>query len=176
MAQGSAELTSMPGYQPAGYMVFGAAGALLLALGFEYIGGYAPCPLCLVQRYAYYAAVPLGFVGLILLSAEARTAAGILFLIAGLALVANVGLGIYHSGIEWGWWPGPAACSNPAQTLAVGAGQSLLDALKSNSVISCSEAPFRFLSLSFAGWSAVISAVLAACGLVAANSNLDRVV
>jgi disulfide bond formation protein DsbB len=175
MARQASELTSLPGYQAAGFMMFGAAGALALALAFEHIGGYAPCPLCLVQRYAYYAAIPLGFVGLIALSAQARTAAGILFLIAGLAFVANTGLGIYHSGIEWGWWPGPAACSNPAQPLAIGDGQSLLESLRSNSVISCSEAPFRFLSLSFAGWSAVISAVLAACGLVAANVNLDRI-
>ncbi len=24
----------------------------------EHLGGYAPCPLCLMQRYAYYAAIP----------------------------------------------------------------------------------------------------------------------
>ena len=29
------------------------------ALAFEYLGGYTPCALCLIERYAFYAGVPL---------------------------------------------------------------------------------------------------------------------
>ena len=35
-----------------------AAAAILTALAFEHFGGYAPCPLCLEERYAYYFGVP----------------------------------------------------------------------------------------------------------------------
>ncbi|HAH66069.1 MAG TPA: disulfide bond formation protein B, partial [Rhizobiales bacterium] len=34
-----------------------AAATILTALGFQHLGGYAPCPLCLEERYAYYFAV-----------------------------------------------------------------------------------------------------------------------
>lgn len=176
MALSRGQATDVPGYRSAGYMTFGAAGAIALALAFEHLGGFAPCPLCLVQRYAYYASIPLGFLGLIALAAQARTAAGLLFLVAGLAFLANAGLGVYHSGVEWAWWPGPDSCAPAAQPLPLGEGQSLLDALPNTNVVSCTEAPFRFLTLSFAGWNAVISAVLGVCGLHAANVNLDRII
>ncbi|MEM1306794.1 MAG: disulfide bond formation protein B [Pseudomonadota bacterium] len=169
----SADIEKQPGYTAGSLLMFGAIAALAIAWGFEVVGGYAPCPLCLVQRYAYYAAVPMAFVGLIALSADWRLIAGLLFLFAGLAFVANTGLGVYHAGVEWGWWPGPDTCSGGAQPLDLTGGTNLLDALKSNSVVSCTEATFRMFGLTFAGWNAVISATLAACGLAAANAMLD---
>ena len=27
-----------------------------------------------------------------------------------LGMLWNAGLGVYHSGIEWKWWPGPQEC------------------------------------------------------------------
>ena len=55
-------------YRLGGLMLFATAGAIISALGFQYIGGYDPCPLCLMQRYAYYAAVPLLFIAMALAS------------------------------------------------------------------------------------------------------------
>ncbi len=52
-----------------------AAASILGALAFEHIGGLPPCPLCLEQRYAYYAGIPVLFFALVVLSAgEARWA------------------------------------------------------------------------------------------------------
>ena len=46
-------------------LVLVASGAIIaIALGFEFIGGYRPCPLCLQQRYAYYLAILVGAVSL----------------------------------------------------------------------------------------------------------------
>src|SRR3954464_14080351 len=91
--------------------VVGAA-TILGAWFFQYGLGINPCPLCLEQRYAYYFAVPLaGMVGVgdqagssrkVLIGALIAIAAGMLW---------NAGLGVYHSGVEWGWWPGPQECS-----------------------------------------------------------------
>ena len=39
-------------------MLLTAVAVILAALAFEHIGGYTPCPLCLQQRYAYYAGLP----------------------------------------------------------------------------------------------------------------------
>ncbi len=33
------------------------------ALGFQHIGGYTPCALCLLQRDPYYYAIPVGING-----------------------------------------------------------------------------------------------------------------
>ena len=45
------------GHEPAlsaSALVFvGAAVTILTALAFEHLGGYAPCPLCLEERYTY---------------------------------------------------------------------------------------------------------------------------
>lgn len=143
-----------------------ATGAILAALGFQYIGGYTPCPLCLQQRYAYYLAIPAVLVATYLAPARPSVARAIVLVIAA-AFVANAALGIYHSGAEWGWWPGPQSCANGVPVdLSTG---RLTDALKKARVIRCDEAPWRLMWLSFAGWNVVISAGLAALAVVASR-------
>jgi disulfide bond formation protein DsbB len=127
---------------------------------FQYGLGFAPCPLCLEQRYAYYFAVPLAV--LVALGDQAGASRKVL-IAACVALAAgmiwNTGLGIYHSGIEWRWWPGPQECSGAPVDL--GSPGALMERLKSITVVRCDEAAWRFLGLSLAGYNAVISAVLA---------------
>lgn len=137
-----------------------AAATIFAALAFEQFGGYAPCPLCLQQRYAYYFAVPVSALAFVLAQGYATRFARILLLLVAVAFVANALAGIYHSGIEWKWWEGPDTCAGetPIQWGEGGLAQELENA----QVIRCDEAPWRFLWLSFAGWSAVISALLAA--------------
>jgi disulfide bond formation protein DsbB len=143
------------------------AGVTILgALGFEHIGGYLPCPLCLEQRYAYYAGVPLLFLALVLLSAGRGRPAALLFLVVSLAFLANAGLGAYHAGAEWHFWPGPDACTG-AQEITTSAG-GLLDALPTTNVIRCDEAAFRFAGISLAGWNVIVSLLVAALSLGAA--------
>jgi disulfide bond formation protein DsbB len=132
-----------------------AAATILAALAFEHLGGYAPCPLCLEERYAYYFAVPASAVALLLARGQATGLARLLLFLIALAFLANAGVGIYHSGVEWKWWPGPSACSGGFE-LQWGAG-GIVD----TPIIRCDEASWRFLWLSFAGWNAVISAFLA---------------
>ena len=47
-----------PAYRLGAAVAFASLAALLAAYAFEYIGGYIPCPLCLLQRYPYFFAVP----------------------------------------------------------------------------------------------------------------------
>jgi disulfide bond formation protein DsbB len=137
-----------------------ATATILAALAFEQFGGYAPCPLCLQQRYAYYFAVPASAIAFVMAQGRSPQLARILLLLIAVAFVANAVAGIYHSGIEWNWWEGPSTCAGetPIQWGEGGLAQQLENA----QVIRCDEAPWRFLMLSFAGWSAVISAILAA--------------
>ena len=143
------------------------------ALAIEYIGGIAPCPLCLDQRIAYYAAIPLALLAFALVPGNVPLCRVILALLA-VGFLFNAGLGVYHSGVEWGWWPGPETCS--------GAGIDRHDARRAAGkpqkprVVRCDAAALRVLGLSLAGYSALISALLAAlAGLgAAAGRSLAR--
>lgn len=157
---------SRPGIAAAVVLVVALA-TIATALAFEHLGGYAPCPLCLQQRYAYYAGIPLAAVALA--AARGQGAAllpRILLGLIALGFLVNAGLGVYHSGVEWHWWPGPAACGT-VQEITGDAG-SLVQSLNKTRVIACDEAPWRLLGLSFAGWNVVISAGLALVALAGA--------
>ena len=79
---------------------------------FEYYG-YAPCELCLKQRWAYYAGVPLALVVMLLAPRNPGLAkAG--FALLALLWFASMVFGTYHSGVEWKWWPGPTTCTAQA--------------------------------------------------------------
>ncbi len=148
--------------------LFAAAAIILAALAFEHIGGYRPCPLCLQQRYAYYAGIPLLFGALVLVSAGQRKLAGVVFALVAAGFLANTGLAIYHAGVEWKFWAGPETCQFALEPLGAGPG-GLLKQLESVRVIRCDEAPWRFLGLSFAGWNVVLSLLLSLSAFTAAR-------
>lgn len=143
-------------------IIFGVALATILgAWIFEY-AGYAPCPLCLEQRWAYYAAIPLALLVAVLADKNPPTAKyG--FILLALIWTGSAIFGVYHSGVEWGWWPGPTTC---AGDLSGG-----LPDLTNAPVIRCDEAAIRILGLSLAGWNAIISLALAMLALRAARHH-----
>ncbi len=135
------------------------AATILGAFIFEYGFGYRPCPLCLDQRIAYYVSIPLAL--MIALGAGHGASRKVLTLAFGaivIAMLINAVLGIYHSGIEWQWWAGPAECSGPLNS--IGSAGGLLQQLNSVRVIRCDEAAWRFLGLSLAGYNVLISVAL----------------
>ncbi len=153
-----------PAYRWGALALLLAAAAILTALGFEHIGKYAPCPLCLQQRWAYYVAIPATFAGLVLLSTGRPHIASAIFALVALAFLANAGLGTYHAGVEWGFWPGPDTCaaqpysfSTPGSTSG---GRGILDKLPQTGVVRCDEAQIRVAGLSFAGWNVVACLML----------------
>jgi disulfide bond formation protein DsbB len=156
-----------PAYKAGALALLLSVGVILAALAFEYLGGYRPCPLCLQQRYAYYAGIPALFVALIVLASGRPTAAATLFLLISLAFLANAGLGVYHAGVEWKFWPGPDTCAATLQPLTPNAG-ALKGSLPNIRIIRCDEAPWQFLGLSFAGWNVVASMLLWITSLQAA--------
>jgi len=135
--------------------------AILGAFFFQYGLGLEPCPLCLEQRIAYYFAVPLA---LIVAFADSRGAPRALvtaaLVLIALAMLVNAGLGAYHAGIEWKFWPGPADCTGPVTSL--GRASDLMRQLRNVTVVRCDEAAWRFLGLSLAAYNVLISLALAA--------------
>jgi len=144
----------------AGIAAIGLA-AILGAYFFQYVLGLPPCPLCLEQRYAYYISIPLAAMILLGLSVGAsRKVLLLAFLAIAAFMLWNAGLGVYHSGVEWKWWPGPQDCSGAIPNFS--AGGSLLDQMNKTRVVRCDEAAWRFLGLSLAGYNVLISIALAA--------------
>ena len=159
---------------PAGAFVLVVATAVILAaLAFEHIGGYIPCPLCLQERYAYYAGIPLAFLSLVMVSSGRPRTAGLLLFLVALMFLANTGLGGYHAGAEWKFWPGPATCGT-IQPIGSTGGGGVLNSLATTKVIKCDEAQWRFAFLSFAGWNAVISLALFMAALKAAFAAASK--
>jgi disulfide bond formation protein DsbB len=144
------------------------AAALLGAWFFQYVIGLSPCPLCLEQRVAYYFVIPLAAMVALGVSAGATPKVIQLAMAAiAIGMLWNAGLGIYHSGIEWKWWPGPQECTG---TPNFGNVKDLQEQLKKMVLVRCDEAQWRFLGLSLAGYNAMISlgmAVVALWGVLA---------
>jgi len=88
------------------------------------------------------------------------------------AFLWNAGLGVYHAGIEWKFWPGPADCSGPLNEL--GGKGGLLNQLQNISVVRCDEAAWRFLGLSLAGWNVLVSLLLAAVAAHGVRGMVSR--
>jgi disulfide bond formation protein DsbB len=138
-----------------------AAATIAGAWFFQLVLDIVPCPMCLEQRWAYYAIIPLAI--LIAIAAGVGAPRGVLFV--GLALIAlaalgNSGYGAYHAGVEWKFWPGPSSCTGPGINL--GGGGSLLDQLDKVKVVPCDVVQWRFLGISLAGYNALISLLMAA--------------
>ncbi len=131
-------------------------------LAFEHLGGYIPCKLCLGQREPFYAAIPLSALVLAALALGwPRYIATGLLAIVGLLMLYSVVLATFHSGVEWGFWQGPADCGATAGNISSNVGDLLGD-LTTKRPPSCDKAAGRFLGLSFAGWNVVASLGLAA--------------
>ena len=138
-----------------------AAATIAGAWFFQLVLDIQPCPLCLEQRYAYYALIPLS--ALIAIGAMRGGPRGVLLVglvLLALAALANAALGTYHAGVEWGFWKGPTDCTGPVGNL--GSAGSLLERLDTVKVVRCDEVQWRFLGISLAGYNVLISLSMAA--------------
>ena len=123
--------------------------AIIAAWGFEIIGGYLPCKLCLQERIPYYVGLPILLVGL-LLSQRMPRLARLLYFIGGAIFFFGSALAGYHVGAEWKLWVGPSDCGGTPTVIS--SANDLMAAVKGTRLVSCSEAPISLFGLSFAGW------------------------
>jgi disulfide bond formation protein DsbB len=143
------------------FVVIVAAATILGAWAFQ-LAGYAPCELCLKQRIPYYIGIPVALLTLFVASRHrlgSHRAARLGLAALTLIFVASALFGAYHSGIEWGFWPGPADCTGTLEK--AGSMNDFMKQLQTTKVVRCDAVAIRILGLSLAGWNAVISAVMA---------------
>ena len=135
--------------------------------------GYSPCALCLRQREVYWGAMGVAVAGLILPRLwKSPYLPRAVCLLLGVAFLAGAGVAIYHAGVEWKFWPGPAGCST------IGGPVGDLNAALSRRIIvvPCDQAAWRdpVTTLSMAGWNAIISLGLAGASFFAAATPIER--
>jgi disulfide bond formation protein DsbB len=139
----------------------GSALGLLGALAFQYIGGLAPCHLCILQRWPHLAAVIIGLIA-------SRLDWRIWSLFGAAAAAATSLIGVYHAGVELKWWPGPTSCTGGGEKLFGLSGADLLSTSAPSGVVMCDQVVWSLAGISMAGWNAIFSAGLAVIWLAAA--------
>lgn len=129
----------------------GAGSAALLLAAFYYqFQGYAPCELCLLQRWPHVAAV--------LIAGLAVWRGRNLALIGAGAAALAVAFALYHTGVEAGWWPGPSACTGgPSAALST---TDLLAQIRQAPLVRCDDISWQFWGLSMAAWNTILSFAL----------------
>ncbi len=127
-------------------------GALVSQYGF----GLHPCEMCYWQRWPHQAAMVLGALALLLRRNDAAMRA--LTMLAALAIAISGAIGIFHAGVEYGFWEGVTTCSTGQ------GGPITLESIMAAPVIRCDVPQWTLFGVSLAGFNAILS--LAAAALV----------
>lgn len=138
----------------------GSALILLGAFAFQHIGGMPPCKLCLWQRWPHAVAALIGIV--IILTGKIRFA-----WLGALASLTTAGIGMYHVGVEQGWWEGPTSCTSSGVSNM--SSEDLLNQILAAPLVRCDDIAWQMAGISMAGWNALLSLVLAALWVEAAR-------
>ena len=125
-----------------------ALAVLATAFAFQHLGGLAPCPLCIWQRWPYVIGAGLAM----LAAASTGDTRWPLAFLAGMVFAGGAGLSGWHAGIEYGWWAGLDACSGTLDPSRMTA-EELVDALLATPAVRCDEPAWTLAGISLAGWS-----------------------
>ena len=137
----------------------GSAGLLLGAWIFQYFG-YAPCKLCIYQRWPHGIAVLIGAIWLAVPMA-------LLLVLGALSALATAAVGVYHTGVERKWWEGPDTCTSG--DIGGLSPSELMDQILNAPLVQCDVVAWEFLGLSMATWNALISLGFVVIWLLAAR-------
>jgi disulfide bond formation protein DsbB len=145
-------------------MIAAGGSVALLAGAFLFQSlGYLPCKMCLWQRWPHVAAVVIGVLAFFVPLPA-------LVWLGALAAAATAGIGYYHSGVEQGWWEGPASCTQAGNGLGGLTGGDLLS-MDGPALILCDQISWAFLGLSMPTWNAILSTLLVGVWIAAARAR-----
>lgn len=129
----------------------GGSAALLAGAYIFQALGYAPCAMCLWQRWPHFAAIAIGLLAL-------RFKTALLPVLGALAAATTAGIGVFHTGVERDWWEGPSSCTGNGGLEGL-SGTDLLT-VTGPRVIMCDQVSWELFSLSMPSWNALFSAIL----------------
>lgn len=135
------------------------AALLAGALGSQYIGGLYPCEMCHWQRWPHYAAVVVAALAFATPPGLRR----LLVILAALLIATSGAIGVFHAGVEYGWWAGITPCTStvvPGKSM-----QETLSEIMRAPMVRCDVPQWTLAGISLAGWNAIVSLVGAAAVL-----------
>ena len=143
------------------FMIASLGSAALLASAWilQYFG-YAPCPMCIWQRWPHGIAFTVGVIALL-------QPHFVLALLGAVATATTGAIGVYHSGVERGFWEGPSTCGgNDTTGLSV---DQLLEHIMEAPLVRCNEIAWQMFGVTMPNLNAAFSFALAAIWLIAAS-------
>jgi disulfide bond formation protein DsbB len=117
------------------------------ALVSEYVGKLYPCEMCWWQRYPHGVAVLLAIGALLSPLSAPRTR--LLTMLAALAIAVSGAIGVFHAGVEYGWWEGLTTCT--------AGGATSLEEIMNVPLIRCDQVQWTLAGISLAGFNALFS-------------------
>lgn len=145
----------------------GSAALLIGAFGFQYIGGMAPCELCIWQRWPHGTAILIAFIALLFI--RYKRIRSFLCIIGAICAFSSAAVGVFHVGVEHGWWEGLASCSGGTLITTLDMNDLLNPNIDIAAPVACDQVPWSFAGISMAGWNAILSALLGFLWLFAAK-------
>ena len=120
------------------------------ALGSQYVGGLYPCEMCHWQRWPHYAAIPVAALGFLL-----PTLRRSLVVLAAALIAVSGAIGVFHAGVEYGWWQGFTTCTSTFRP--TGSTADVLGQIMAAPMIRCDVAQWTLGGVSLAGFNAILS-------------------
>jgi len=128
------------------------AALLAGAWGSQLWGGLYPCEMCHWQRWPHYAAVVVALLAFVF-----PRLAKPLVIVAALLIAVSGAIGVYHAGIEYGWWHGLTGCTSTVTMTGGTSPEERLAAIMKAPIVRCDVAQWRLAGVSLAGWNALFS-------------------
>ncbi len=144
-----------------------SAGMLSVALLFQYLGGLAPCTLCIYQRIPYALTLGLAAISLPFAPLLGPRVVAIGVALCGCAFAAGAAVAGFHVGVENAWWEGLSTCSghiDPNLDF-----EEFKRQLLAAPVVRCDEVAWSKFGVSMAGYNFLASIVFAGASFVAAR-------
>ncbi len=151
-------LTERTPRQLAGLAGLGSASVLIAALIFQALG-FAPCELCILQRWPHLVAAVLGLAIVLFRLPMAFAPFG------AVAALTTGAIGVYHSLVERKLIAGPDACtSNPVDGLST---QDLLAQINAAPLVRCDEIAWQMFGVTMPNLNVLASVVFAGLWIAA---------
>lgn len=122
----------------------GLLGGALLS---QYVGGLYPCEMCYWQRWPHGMAILLAGVAFLFPLNSGRTRIAVL--LAALLVAISGAIGVFHAGVELGYWEGITRCT--------ATGATSLEEILNVPLVRCDQVQWSLLGISMAGWNAIFS-------------------
>ena len=127
--------------------------ALLSAYFIEYVLGYQPCNLCLIERIPYGISIIL-IITILVIKKNQK----FLVLLLILTFIFSLAISFYHYGIEQGFFQESPVCVVKSFNESV-TKEDLLRQLNEK-IVSCKDVTFRIFGLSLTSFNIVISIII----------------